>query len=299
MPIVADRSLTVAALNILTDSVRSYGGRWGFYLGVLLSLVMICGCVGLPRALQSPERYRHGLVLLLPGIEGRSHHTRNIALGLADGGVSSAIEVWDWTTGLPGGFVYNLVDLERNRQEADRLAQHILAYARAHPGSPVHLIGHSGGGGVAVLGLEALPPEHPIEMAVLLAPALSSDYDLSTALTRTRQGICNCYSENDIVLLKWGTTVFGSIDRVHGEAAGAVGFKVPEGLDERGQALHSTLLRQVRWTPQFRKMYGADGSHLGWASRRFSRNYLAPIIQQNETWRALEDLLGEIPDAAR
>ena len=47
--------------------------------------------------LRTPERLQHGLVLVLPGIEGESCINHNIAHGLADGGVSSAIEIFDWT----------------------------------------------------------------------------------------------------------------------------------------------------------------------------------------------------------
>jgi pimeloyl-ACP methyl ester carboxylesterase len=230
------------------------------------------------------ERYQHGVVYILPGIEGRSVWNSDLARGLDEGGVRSAIEIFDWTTGLPGGFVFNLANLERNRRQAARLAEKIIAHRRDHPGTAVHVIGHSGGGGVAVLTLEALQPGRQIDMAVLLAPALSPDYNLSTALRRTRFGICNLFSKKDVGFLTIGTSLFGAIDRDYGASAGAVGFKAPRGLLEEDRALYRRRLRQVQWSARLEK-YGASGTHLGWASRKFAREYLAPLIVRNEGQR--------------
>jgi len=243
----------------------------------------MAGC-RLPDHMRTSRRYAHGLVLVLPGIEGRSFLNRNIALGLDDGGVRSAIEVYDWTLGVPGTFVWNLADIERNRREAKRVADAILAYRRRYPGAPVHLIGHSGGGGIAVLALEALPPGQQVTLAILLAPALSPDYDLTPALRHTQHGICNFYSTRDVSFLKVGTSLFGRIEREYGVSAGAVGFNVPDGLGEAQRALYAARLRQVRWTPAL-KAAGADGTHLGWASRQFAREHLAPLIRQGEVGR--------------
>ena len=114
------------------------------------SLVPLIACTA-PARLRTETRYDYGAVFLLPGIEGQSGWTRDVAIGLEEGGVSSAIEVYDWTTGLPGGFLFNLMDFERNRREAQKLVDRIVAYQDDHPGRPVHVIGYSGGGGVAVL----------------------------------------------------------------------------------------------------------------------------------------------------
>jgi hypothetical protein len=108
-------------------------------LGLCL-LIASPGCRA-PRSIRTADRYTRGVVFVLPGIEGRSVWNRNIALGLDEGGVASAIEVYDWTTGVPGTFVYNLANLDRNRQEARKLADRILAYRDRYPGSPVHVIG--------------------------------------------------------------------------------------------------------------------------------------------------------------
>ncbi|MFN0137880.1 MAG: serine aminopeptidase domain-containing protein [Phycisphaerae bacterium] len=239
-----------------------------------------------PAALRTPERYKNGVVFVLPGIEGTSPWNRNIAIGLDKGGVVSAIEVYDWTYKIPGANIFNLTNIERNREQAAKLAQRIIQHVDRNPGTPVHLIGHSGGGGMAVLTLEALPADIEVDQVVLLAPALSPEYDLSRALRRTRKGIVNYYSQLDLGFLGIGTTVFGSIDRDRGPSAGAIGFEYPQRLSADGRKLYASKLRQVRWTPQMAKR-GAFGTHMGWMRQDFARSTLSPIIRKNESERRI------------
>ena len=250
-----------------------------------LILIFCSGCIMADRY-DTPRRRRHGLVLVLPGIEGHSLLNENIARGLGEGGVSSAIEIYDWTTGIPGNLLVNLAYLERNREEARKLARRIVRYQQRQPGRPVILVGHSGGGGIAVLALECLPKDSKVDLAILLAPALSPDYDLTSALRHSSQGIMNLYSNKDVGLLKVGTTIFGPIDREFGASAGAVGFREPPEANEATRTLYKRYLRQVCWREHM-KHYGADGSHFGWASRRFARKYLAPLILEREAARSV------------
>jgi pimeloyl-ACP methyl ester carboxylesterase len=252
----------------------------------LLTLAAASGCA-LPNTV-APQRYERGLVVVLPGVDGRSHWSDRLIRGLDKGGVTSAIEFYDWTTGVPGTFLVNLAYLERNMEVAQKLARRISDYQREHPGRPVQLVGHSGGGAITILTLEALAPGQSIDMAVLLAPAISNNYDLSTALTRTRYGICNFCSEEDVILLKVGTSLFGTVDRQRCKAAGAVGFEPPDDLKEADRAAYDVQLRQVRWTPALRE-YGASGTHLGWTSQRFAREYLASMLVATEARRPIPE----------
>ncbi len=253
-------------------------------LVALLQSVAWLGCAKLPAHLQTPRRLDRGVVLVLPGVEGRSAWNVNIALGLDQGGVTSAIRIHDWTNGVPGGYLANLTNLERNRQQAQAIAQWIREYNRENPGRPVHLVGHSGGAALAVMALEALPEHQAVEAVILLAPTLSPEYDLSAALKRVARHMYSFSSEKDMTALKIGTSIFGSVDREFGEAAGRVGFKHPPQWSDQTRDLYHAHLRQIRWTRQLAE-YGANGSHLGWASRRFAQDYLAPIIRQNEARR--------------
>lgn len=216
-------------------------------------------------------------MIILPGIEGKSPLNANIARGLAQGGVPSAIEIFDWTFAWGASWLVNLADESRNRHRAAEVAKRIVAYQKQYPGRPVHLIGHSGGGGVAVFALEALPSDRPVTSALLLAPALSPDYDLRRALRRTKCGLWNFYSSQDFGFLKMGTTIFGTIDREHGSAAGAVGFREPSGLGQEGGKLYRTRLHQVRYSDRMARS-GNSGGHTGWASRQFVQEWLAPLL---------------------
>lgn len=250
---------------------------WQDLVGVagVIALPLICGCS--PAKYVSPERLEQGYTVILPGIEGTSFLNASIAKGLVDGRWPGAIEVYDWTAGSVFLFPVNLRALDRNRHEARKIARKIVKYQELHPDRPVHIIGHSGGGGVAVLTLEALPRENSITSAILLAPAISPDYDLRPAMRRTRHGIWNFYSRYDVGFLRAGTMVMGTIDGQHTSAAGAVGFHMPAGLDHEDRQLYSNKLRQQGYS---RKMAdsGHTGSHTGWAAREFVAEWLCPIM---------------------
>lgn len=226
--------------------------------------------------LATTQREARGLVLVLPGIEGRSAWNYNLARGLADGGVRAAIEIFDWGTDVPGGLLINLTDLERNQQMAEALRDRVVSYKRAHPGRPVHVIGHSGGGGIAVLAAEKLPDDMRLTSVILLAAALSPDYDLRAALRHTQGGIFNYYSSYDRIFLDAGTRVAGTIDRSHTSAAGSVGFRRPAAATG-DRALYDKL-HQIAWESQM-TWYGHWGDHFGWTNPGFVRRYLAPLIE--------------------
>lgn len=267
----------------ITPALARRGSRAGgmAVLCLAAALLLLPGCAGVPPYFTADDRRANGLVLILPGIEGRSAFNTNIARGLHVGGVHSAIEVYDWTNGIPGGLLLNLADIERNRRQAQKIAQYIVDYRTQFPGAPVHLVGHSGGGGVAVMALEALPPGRQIDGVFLLAPALSRDYDLSVALRRTADGLTCYYSNADVMILTLGTSALGNIDRNPGVAAGAAGFVEPSWLSAAGKRLYATRLHQREFDEQLRQR-GASGSHIGWTSQRFAAEMLAPEILRAE-----------------
>lgn len=251
-------------------------------LAVLSGLVPLVGCMPAVRYV-TPQRTSRGYTMILPGIEGGSVWNMNIAAGLVDGGVPSEIEVYDWTLSVVG-FAANLRFQWRNEQEALKIANKIAAYQNLHPGCPVHIIGHSGGGGIAIMALERLPAGHEISSALLLAPAVSPDYDLRSALRRTRFGIWNYYSPYDVGFLGAGTSVMGTVDGKWTRAAGNVGFHLPARLSDADRQLYVTRLHQQPYTREMSRS-GHDGGHGGWAARGFVRDWLAPIVRGQFTAR--------------
>lgn len=264
-------------------------------LAAALLATTLTGCT-LPDRVRAEGRYDRGVVYVLPGIEGRSFLNRNIVLGLDEGGVASAIELYDWTVGVPGSFMINLAYLERNKRQALDLAERITDYRRTHPDAPMHIVSISGGAGIAALALAALPPDVQLDQVYLLAAALSPTFDLSPALEHVRESMVAFYSEEDVGLLRVGTSLFGGVDREFGSSAGAVGFERPPGLAREAAQLYRQRLRQVRWTEALER-YGADGTHLGWASRQFAREYIAPLIVENEIRRMLDRPLLPEPES--
>lgn len=246
-------------------------------LGALAGLGLLVSATGCPPARSTyvtRERLEAGLVVSLDGVGGYNWGPRWLRSGLDAAGVGAAIVIYDWSKGPAGMFVGDLMDEARNRAAANDLAQLVATYVAALPDRPVTLIGHSGGAAVVVWALEALPDGCQVERAILLAPALAPEYDLSPALRAVRQQMYVMYSKADVGLMAAGTAVFGTMDRQHTVSAGLVGFTVPAAPADKAQYLK---VRQVPWTTGLVKS-GHLGGHMGWTTARFARDFLAPIL---------------------
>lgn len=197
----------------------------------LILLAGLTGCADPADRYVTPQRLDRGMVYILPGIEGESQNNLNIRDGLIEAGTPYAVEIYKWGFPVPGlGLLVNQTNTPGNRKAAKRLANTVVEYETEYPGRPVYLIGHSGGGGVAVFTLEALadmPNAKPVEGAFLVSSSISADYDLTKALTMTRRGIANFSNPDDTALLGVGTAVFGNVDGGHGDSAGRTGFTRP------------------------------------------------------------------------
>ena len=224
-----------------------------------------------------PERLEHGLVMILPGIEGHSFLNVAVLAGLIDGGVRSAAEIVDWTTGNRILFLFHLRGWKRNNRVAHDLAARIVAYQNQYPGRPVWVVGHSGGGGMALLTAAALPAGHQLTGVVMLATAVSPVFDLRRALAGVKTSIWSHYSWFDALFLLLGTTMVGTFDGRHGFAAGAVGFRGPQIDDE----MASGRLIQIRWN--WRMLFQFNfGEHFGCVHRVYIADEVAPLIVASE-----------------
>ena len=218
----------------------------------------------------TPDRLDRGLVVVLPGIEGRSPLNVSIAEGLADGGVPYAIEIYDWTRSY--NWLANLRDQKTNRRTAMRIANRIASYQWDYPGRPVYIVGQSGGGAMAAWVAESMPDGHKLDGVVMIAAALSPKYSLTWALEGTRHGIVNFHSQRDLVLLGIGTTVAGTMDGQHGASAGLSGFEVPE----RAPGVYDKLY-QIGWNRDMAAA-GHIGLHVSSSASEFVAQYVAPLV---------------------
>ncbi len=235
---------------------------------------MCAGCRP-PQPFVTSDRMQRGLVVVLPGIEGRGYLNEQICRGLADGGVNWAIEIDDWTSSW--GPLYNLRSEKRNRRKAGDLVERIKRYRVAFPERPVVLLGHSGGGAIAIWASEMLGKNDKVKGVILINVAISREYDLAKALEHTTDGIINYYSGNDWVLLGLGTTVYGTMDGKHGSSAGKEKFLAPTDLPQAYRKLY-----QVGWDMEMIKT-GHLGGHFSSSSTRFVSRYVAPLVMA-EQW---------------
>ena len=223
----------------------------------------------------APEPPGVGVVFVIGGVGGLDPLFPSAAWALPKAGVSHEIRDFRWTYGT-GAVLRDLQDARRLHDKAAELAALVCEYRAAHPDRPVYLLGHSGGAGLALAAAEMLPPA-TLERVVLLSAAVSPGYDLTPALRATRCEIVSFHSGMDRFVLGWGTSQFGTVDRVYGPSAGRTGFVVPEDLGEEGKAAYARLV-QVPWRPEL-LLEANVGGHQATTRPDFLARYVAPWLK--------------------
>jgi len=267
---------------ILDATSRHLG--WGITLlgGLLLLAGGAGGCAISPHngPYFTEARKARGLVIVLPGIEGVSPLNKHIREGLCRAGVDCAVIIYPWGRPYgPAAMLINQVDVIGNRMAALQLGRMIEGYQQTYH-APVWLVGHSGGGGIAVLTAENLPPGRKVQGLILLSSSISDKHDLTAALEHTRKGIVNFYNPEDIALLGVGTTILTNVDGVHGPSAGLTGFVTPENASPRTQQLYKTKLFQFAMDS---RVTGGLDPHTSSTDPGFVSRYVAPWVLRS-TW---------------
>lgn len=228
----------------------------------------------------------NGLIIVLPGIDGQLFQNKAVCEALDAAGTEMAVETFNWT--IPLLLSINQSNVARNRRMAAKLAEDIATYRTDYPDRPVFLIGHSGGSALAVWAAEALPGQQQVDGIILLASSLSPEYDLLAALKRTRGGIVNFRSARDWLYLGWGITLHGTMDGRHTEAAGMVGFVVPE--SGPAAVLYENVF-DIPWTEAMSQV-GHNGGHFDYLKRGFILSHIAPLMT---TRHRDDDLVTTVP----
>ncbi|MCJ7543550.1 MAG: lysophospholipase [Phycisphaerae bacterium] len=238
-------------------------------------LVAAAGCADGNKPFMTADRMNRGLMVILPGIEGESGLNHDIRRGLINGGLMCAMPIQSWGRPVPlAGPLLNQMDIIGNRIAAAGIADMIADYQTQYPDRPVYVVGHSGGGGIAVFVAEALPKDVMIDGLVLLSASMSSAYDITKALGHCRKGVLNIYSKADVGLLIVGTVLAGNVDGIRGPATGAIGFDRPSSRSSAERVQAYQKLFQLELT----SAHGSDDAHGSTTRRGFVSRYVAPWL---------------------
>lgn len=190
------------------------------------------------------------------------------------------VEIRRW--GIPLGSIANLRARARNQRKARDLAEALAARRRRHPETPIHVVGYSGGGGLAVLVARALPEGVSINRLLLVAAAISPRYPVAEEiLPRISELTVNYASRHDWQIGR-GTRLFGNMDGTKEPGAGAVGFA----------AEHEKLI-QVHWHRGMRRDLHFGG-HISYLSPSWQRRYLLPALDPQMNCAALKALFARL-----
>ncbi|MCB9850505.1 MAG: hypothetical protein H6817_07340 [Phycisphaerales bacterium] len=225
---------------------------------------------GTPVESGDPSR---GTVFLLDGVGGYRLTPSLARVAFRQAGFDIATYFYNWHRGIPGEMLLDLTCLRANRRAALRLARIIRRRSRAYPNAPLHVLSYSGGTGIATFAAEKLGRRTRLNTLVLAASALSPEYPMAEALRHVR----TCYaltSRRDVGLLGLGTTLFGTVDRQFGRAAGLRGFhNVPS---EAGSGEYGRFV-ELPWTEDLCAL-GHAGHHVGAASVPYIREQIVPLL---------------------
>jgi hypothetical protein len=219
---------------------------------------------------------RPGVVIVVCGIGGIDFVALSSQWALPRAGVRHEIREFSWTHG-KGRLLRDLQDTQHCLRKADELAAEVRKIKTHDPDCPVFLVGKSGGTGLVIAAAEQLPPQ-TLERIILLSPALAPTYDLRQALRATKHQIVSFYSPYDQLVLNWGTSQFGTIDRFYGASAGLRGFVIPKDLTPEDRVLYDRLV-QVKWNPAM-ILEGNLGSHIGTSMPAFMAKEVGPWLKQ-------------------
>ncbi len=235
-----------------------------------------------------------GLVLVADGVGGLDLCGTALRYVMGAARLPFLVKVVPWGHGF-GRWHADLTNAENRDAAARKVADEVMTFRDQHPGKPVNLVGKSGGTGIVVKALELLPAD-AVETVVLIAPALSPQYDLSRALRAVRTRMVVFWSPLDVIVLGAGTRLFGTIDRVHTVSAGLVGFRPPSSPSP-DQASAYAKLRQIPWRLSMART-GYLGGHVGPDLPAFLRKYVVPLLvaESPQTADSLSSQAGKAGD---
>ena len=251
--------------------------RWAVLLIILPS-----GCTAGPdRPVTSAARpapdHAVAVVYCADGAGGLGETTDTLAHVVAAERAPLRVERVDWSHG-SGRFLIDHLDRNNLQIKGKDLAREARQLQARSPGTRICFVGQSAGCAVLLLAAEAMPADS-VDRIVLLAPSVSSRYDLKPALRATREGIDVFYSESDWFVLGLGMALSGTTDGQLPPVAGRVGFRYTV-ANKSDEALYARL-RQHPWGPEVEKT-GRTGGHYGALEDEHVRTRILPMLAPNQ-----------------
>ncbi len=245
-----------------------------------LTYVAGCGIVPPETTLLDPavrkpsaQQTQHGLVWLFPGLVGVPWELGPAYRGLRAAGLDKEVRFFEWDVPAPDFFAH-LTRSTANEAQAAEVADQIVRYHQRYPEQPIDLVGYSAGGFMAVLVLEALPPDVHVHNVVLAQPDISPTYDLTGALEQVDGQLVNFYCTKDWILSGLFTFVFGTMDREHTGSAGLFGLDLNVAVPDPAQ---QAKVQQIAWSPVMAE-YGHPGNHMAILGDRWNEYFISPYV---------------------
>ncbi len=242
---------------------------------IRLVLVLWTSCIPIAVAHGEGNDRREGIVFVVGGVSGLDPLGISARYAFRQEELPLRVHDFVWTH-CPGRILRDLQDHRHVEAKAGELANLIRQAKSENPQAAVYLLAKSGGTGLALQAAEQLPA-NTLERIILLSAAVSPNFDLRPALQATRHEIVSFHSVFDQFLLNWGTSTFGTIDRVYGPSAGLHGFQTPEDASEQDERLYRRRVVQVPWDPSM-LLCGYAGCHMTNSLPCFLRRYVVPWL---------------------
>ena len=228
------------------------------------------------RSLAPTNEIEPGLVIIVEGIGGIDMIGKSATLAFRQVGLPHEVHHFNWTHGT-GKFLRDLQDTQHILKKADELAAFIKDYRARHPQRPIYIVAKSAGTGLTLYALQALPA-NSVERVILLSAAVSPSFDLRPSLRATRRELVSFHSHNDRIVLGWGTSKFGTVDRYYGNSAGLTGFVMPEPVAELDRPLYMRLI-QVPFSTRMLREGVSNGTHHSTSMPWFVTSEVVPWLR--------------------
>jgi hypothetical protein len=184
------------------------------------------------------------------------------------------LSVFPWSHGYRR-LLMDQIDMAHARNQGAKLAQAIMERKVRDPGRRMVVIGHSAGCAVVLTACDLLPID-AVDRVILLAPSVSTGYDIRPTLWSAREGVDVFCSKKDWLALGFVTYVVGTTDKFwSGSAAGRLGFR-PKGSTKLAE-LEANRLRQHFWSPEI-AWTGNTGGHHGVHAQGFIQTCIMPLM---------------------